>query len=146
MNELKLLALDEDDLDIVSTHMQDAVFKVGDVTFDGKRANFTLIGNRFVWEKAAAKGRSFERRRSALSFKRVKSVKSKGINLKNKDVVLDLLALRFEKTDDGPEGVVELLLAGDATIHLEVECIEAQLADLGGAWETVSKPRHLAEF
>jgi len=33
-------------------------------------------------------------------------------------------------------------LSGTASIVLEVECIEVQFADVGGAWETTSKPRH----
>jgi hypothetical protein len=56
--------------------------------------------------------------------------------------VLSLLAIRFEQKGEGPEGSIEVDLAGGATIALDVECIEVQLADIGGAWETASKPRH----
>ncbi len=69
-------------------------------------------------------------------------VKSAGVDRKNKDAVLDLLAIRFEKQGEGPEGVIELVLAGGGVVRLDVECIEAQLADVGGAWETKSKPQH----
>ncbi len=143
MSELKLLALDEEDLDIVSAHMQDAVFKMADLEFDRKRGHFALTTNRFVWEKAAAKGKSFERRRAALVFKRVLSVRSIGVDRKNRDAVLDLLAIQFEKAAEGPEGTIELLLAGDGVIRLNVECIEVQLADVGGTWETTAKPQHM---
>jgi hypothetical protein len=37
---------------------------------------------------------------------------------------------------------VELLLSGGGTIALDVECIEVALADIGGAWETATRPRH----
>lgn len=143
MTELKLLALDEEDLDIVSAHMQDAVFKCTDVEYDKKRGLFALKANRFVWEKAVEKGKSFERRRAALVFKRVHGVRSIGFDRKNGSAVLDLLAIQFEKAADGPEGTIELLLAGDGAIRLNVECIEVQLADMGGTWETNTKPEHM---
>jgi hypothetical protein len=144
MSDLKLLALDEEDLNIVSAHMQDCVFKTAEIEFDGKAGQFAFTANRFVWEKAAENGKSFERRKAALVFKRVKAVRSIGIDRKNREAVLDLLAILFEKAGDGPEGTVELSLAGGSAIQLDVECIEVQLADIGGAWETTSKPRHPA--
>ena len=69
---LKLIALDADDLAIISAHMQDAVFKVGDLSFSARSGLFSLAANRFVWEKAARTTKSFERRRAALSFKLLK--------------------------------------------------------------------------
>lgn len=145
MSDLKLLALDEEDLSVVSAHMQDSVFKTAEVEFDGRARQFSLTANRFVWEKAVEKGKSFERRKAALIFKRVKGVRSLGVDRQKPDAVNDLLAIRFEKQAEGPEGTVELLLAGGGAIHLDVECIEAQLADIGGAWETTSRPNHTAE-
>jgi hypothetical protein len=142
MTELKLLALDTDDLGVISAHMQDAVFKVGDVRWSASERNFSLAGNRFVWEKLGKKRKEYERRRSALVFKRVQAVRSIGINLSHKEEVLSLLAITFTQKGEGPEGTVELVLSGTATIALDVECIEVALADVGGAWETASKPRH----
>jgi hypothetical protein len=142
MTGLKLLALDEEDLDIVSAHMQDSVFKVSEVTFDGKARQLAMAVNRFVWESASERGKSFERRKAALVFKRVNAVRSVGVDRKNKEAVLDLLAIRFEKQGEGPEGTIELMLAGGGLVQLDVECIEVQLADIGGAWETTSKPQH----
>ena len=143
MHELKLLALDEEDLDIVSAHMQDAVFKTADLEYDGKHGLFAIKANRFVWEKAVERGQSYERRRSALVFKRVRAVRSVGFDRKNGEAVLDLLAIQFEKAADGPEGTIELLLAGDGAVRLEVECIEVQLTDMAGAWEANARPEHM---
>lgn len=139
---LKLLALDEDDLKIISAHMQDAVFRAGDISFSLKDRQLTLVANRFVWETAQEKSKSFERRRSLLVFKQVNSVRSIGFDRKAKDLVLDLLAITFDKDEEGPEGSIELVLAGSASILLNVDCIEVQLADTGGAWETLVKPFH----
>lgn len=142
MTELKLLALDKDDLDVVSAHMQDAVFKLSDVSWSASEKMFSLAANRFDWEAATGKRKGFERHRAALVFKRALAVRSTGIDRNRKEDVLSLLAVRFAQKDDGPEGTVELVLSGGATIALDVECIEVALADIGGAWETASRPRH----
>lgn len=144
MTDLKLLALDADDLAIISAHMQDAVFKVGDLSFSARSGLFSLAANRFVWEKAARETKSFERRRAGLSFKRVEAVRSIGFDRRKADEVMSLLAIRYEPKGEGPDGVVELVLAGGGMIALEVECIEAQLSDTGGAWETTARPEHEA--
>ena len=138
---LKLMALDEQDLAVVSAHMQDAVFKSADLSYTPKTNSFTVVANRFVWE-GADKAKSFERRRAVLVFKQVKAVRSLRVNRKAPDQVLDLLAIVWHPEGEGPDGEIELVLAGDAAILLDVDCIEVQLADTGGAWETTHKPRH----
>ena len=70
------------------------------------------------------------------------AVRSTGIELRRQDNVLSLLAIRFDQAGEGPEGTVELTLAGNATIALDVECIEAELKDLGPVWRAASMPRH----
>ncbi|WJH38957.1 DUF2948 family protein [Aliirhizobium terrae] len=142
MTELKLLALDKDDLDVVSAHMQDAVFKLADVSWSASEKMFSLAANRFDWKAATGKRKGFERHRAALVFKRALAVRSTGIDRDRKEDVLSLLAVRFVQKGEGPEGTVELVLSGGATIALDVECIEVALADIGGAWETASRPRH----
>ena len=52
-NQLKLIALDEQDLEIVSSHLQDAVVRVGDLAYVPSQKRFAAILNRFNWEKAA---------------------------------------------------------------------------------------------
>ncbi|MFJ6328607.1 MULTISPECIES: DUF2948 family protein [unclassified Rhizobium] len=142
MSNLKLMALDNEDLAVISAHMQDSVFKVGDMSFAPKLEHFSLAANRFDWERSEERKKSYERHRAALVFKRVQAVRSNGIDRRKRDEVLSLLAIRFEQKGEGPDGTIELTLAGNATIALDVECIEVQLADIGGAWETAHKPRH----
>jgi len=145
MELLKLAALDEEDLNIISAHVQDAVMKVGEITYQKREKRFTLAMRRFVWEN---KGQGFffrrqphQRRLSALSFDRVLTVRSAGIDMAKPEEVLSLLAVRF-LPGETPSGTVELDFSGGATIQLEVECIEARLSDLGAAWETPVRPRH----
>ncbi|SIQ03228.1 Protein of unknown function [Rhizobium sp. RU35A] len=142
MTDLKLLALDEEDLKIVSAHMQDSVFKPHDIDWSPKRRHFSLVVNRFVWEVADRGDKGYERRRAALTFKRVQGVRALGVDRRSRDDVHALLAIRFTKNGEGPDGVIELTLSGGAAISLDVECIEAQLADTGGAWGTGNLPKH----
>lgn len=142
MSGLKLLALDAEDLSIISTHMQDSVFKLKDVSFDKKYGQLLLSGNRFVWESGTKKGHTPERCRSVLALKRVGNVRSHGFNRDNKEQVLSLLAVQFTQNGEGPDGTIELVLSGGGAIALDVECIEAQLTDVSGGWDTASRPQH----
>lgn len=139
---LKLLALDDEDLAVVSAHVQDAVFKCGDLHYWPAKKQFAVAANRFAWEETEKGSQPFERRRAAVVFKQVRGVKSTGFDRTNEESVQSLLAVTYDKDGDGPEGAIELVLAGGGSILLDVECIEVQLADTGGAWETKRKPRH----
>ena len=140
MPELKLLALDSQDLDVISATTQDAVVRVGDMGFAQGDHRFALLMNRFAWEQA---GKVRERRRAALSFDRVLEAKVAGINLDAVEGVLELLAIRFTETE-APSGQVELAFAGGGTIRLNVECLEVRLQDLGAAWAARQTPGHAA--
>ncbi|MGH1352427.1 MAG: DUF2948 family protein [Methyloligellaceae bacterium] len=145
MTDLKLIALDKEDLEIISAHLQDAVMRVGDIAYLPKQNKFAALTNRFNWEKVhAEKKRSrkkYERRRSALRIERVLGAQIQNINLRDKDAVLELLALQFEAGDE-PEGSISLVFAGGGAVKLYVECIEVELNDLGAAWETKNMPEH----
>ncbi|AXS42475.1 DUF2948 family protein [Breoghania sp. L-A4] len=142
MDQLKLAALDAEDLQVVSAHVQDAVVKLADMHWQPAEQRFMLVVNRFVWDSVTGKRqRQYERRRSALHFNRVMAVRSSGIDRSNKDAVLELLALAFEESE-APAGQLTLVFAGGGAVQLDVECIEAQLADLGAAWATDNKPEH----
>jgi hypothetical protein len=146
MSELKLLALDNDDLAVISAHIQDSVFKLSDVQYEARRGQFALQFNRFLWEHSAKTSGQNARCRSFLCVKRVTAVRSTGINRRETDKVHSLLALRFTEKDGGPGGTLELILSGDGIIALDIECIETQLADVSGAWSTSSEPQHSAAF
>lgn len=143
MDTLKLIALDEEDLQILSAHLQDSVLKVGDIEYLAADKKLVLGVNRFVWELATdgKRHRSFERRRTALLFDRVGKVKVTGIDRRYTNDILSLLAIRFI-AEDAPSGIIELTFAAGKALRLEVEAIEAQLTDLGPAWETSFKPEH----
>ncbi|WP_428032788.1 DUF2948 family protein [Ancylobacter sp.] len=159
MAGLKLIALDSEDLAVLSVHLQDAVVAVSDMTFLPKERRFVLLANRFDWEKAiqaeamadadaplgaaAAAAGPCVRRRSGLRFERVLGARVRGIDLKNKQGLLNLLALSFDEVDT-PSGTVTLLFSGGAEVQLDLECMEAALEDLGPAWDAKGTPCHEA--
>ncbi|AOO83380.1 DUF2948 family protein [Bosea vaviloviae] len=136
---LKLIALDADDLAILSAHLQDAVLKVTDIAYLPGEKRFALAARRFDWAGAQAGQR--RRRLAALHFERVTTARSTGIDTAAPGTVLNLLAITFEERD-GPTGDVTLHFSDGAAIRLDVECIEAQMKDLGPVWEAVATPDH----
>jgi Protein of unknown function (DUF2948) len=144
LDQLKFVVLDEEDLEIVSTHLQDAVVKVSDVLWRPRENRLVVALNRFDWESAQADKPEYRRRRSALRFERVLSCKGRDMSPASTDGVLNLLAVEFSETD-GPSGIVTLTFSGGAALRLDVECLEAELADLGPTWTTAVCPAHADE-
>jgi hypothetical protein len=145
MDQLKFVVLDEEDLEVVSAHLQDAVVKVSDVLWRPQEMRLVVALNRFDWESAQSAQPEYRRRRAVLRFERVLACKGKDVNPAGKDGVLNLLAVEFSETDT-PSGAVTITFSGGAVLRLEVECLEAELADLGPSWTTTACPVHaLAE-
>src|SRR3954467_7347303 len=105
MDPLKLIALDHEDIAVVSTHLQDAVVKVSDIVWLPSEHRLVLGLNRFDWEACGDVSPCYQRRRTALRFERVNAFRCRGINPATKDAVLNLLAVEFDETD-APSGVV----------------------------------------
>ena len=150
MDELKLVALDKDDIEVVSAHVQDALVKVADILWQAGEHRFIMALDRFDWMNAVEATGSegtrppdYRRCRTALRFERVKACKCRGLDQTNKDATLNLLAIEFAE-HDAPAGTVWLTFSGGGAIRLEVECLEAELADLGEAYAAVICPDHFA--
>jgi hypothetical protein len=143
---LNLGALDGDDLQVIATLTQDAVFPVTEMTWRPSERRFALLLNRFRWEDkdaATRRNRAFERVQSVLVFDSVLSVGSQGIDRKDKDMILSLLSIVFEPQDDGA-GQVILTLAGDGAIRLSVEALDVTLKDVTRPYKAPSghAPHH----
>src|SRR5262245_13826147 len=124
MDLLKLLALDGEDMDVVSAHLQDAVVKVADIHWRPSEHRVVVGLNRFDWGTAVnGQTQEFHRCRAALRFERVISCKCRNLDSVAKDQVLNLLAIAFECIDP-PGGVVTLTFSGGGVLRLEVECLE----------------------
>jgi Protein of unknown function (DUF2948) len=145
MNRPTLAAQDTEDLEIISARLQDAVARVKDVVWLPKAHRFAALFNRFKWEDSELK-RAALRVRSRLSFEFVRSAKAHNIRYGDPEAVLSLLAIRFmQAAPDDPGGAIELVFSGGGSIRLDVECIEATLADVGGEWAARGRPAHPVE-
>lgn len=137
---LHLTAFDADDLAAVSAQMQDAVLKLGDVSWNPSRKTFALVASRFAWDALPEK----QRRRAGLRFNYVTAARRHLPANAGTDMVLALLAITFAPKGgkDKLSGTVTLSFSGGHVIALEVEVIDAQLDDLGSAWTASSEPSH----
>ena len=141
MTDLKLIALDAEDLAVFSANLQDAVLRVADMTYLKAEQRFAALVNRFDWEASlATHGQALTRRRCGLRFERVQAAQVAGFQ-PGSDAVLSLLSVEFEETA-APGGTLTLTFSGNAAVRLTVECIEGELKDLGAAWQTRHRPEH----
>ncbi len=140
MNKLKLAARDSADLDVIAAQLQDAVAQIRDLVYLPKTRRFAALFNRFKWEDGKAQNL---RIRTGLHFDTVLSVKTLNLRHEAPDAVVSLLTIRFTPTaPDDCAGIVELLFSGGGVLRLEVECLEAGLADMSDPWPTLSRPQH----
>lgn len=136
LKPLRLLAQDPEDLEVISAAMQDAVLKVGDISYEAKARRLTIGFNRYRWEAAGN-----ERVRAGLQLGGVLQVQARKIRRGARDAVLELLALTFTP-GDAPGGVITLSFAGGGDLRATVECVEAVLADVSTPWPTPRTPAH----
>tara|TARA_B100000963_G_C22482554_1_gene605408 strand:+ start:413 stop:856 length:444 start_codon:yes stop_codon:yes gene_type:complete len=139
---LKLIAKTEEDLRVVSAHLQDSIVNVSDIASLKKNKIFLMQLNRFMWEDVE-KGvfRKNKRIRTILKFENVINVLSKNINQVKKDKFLDFLAIESNLTTDN-NYEMKIIFAGDSVIRIISEVIEVTLDDQGEAWDTKNKPKH----
>jgi hypothetical protein len=139
MDLLRLVALDQEDLAIISAHLQDAIVRVGDIAYLPKEKRFAIAARRFDWEVGPREAP--RRRLTGLHFERATAVRTRGIDPTRQDTVLELLAITYEERDP-PSGTATLIFADGGAIQIDVECIEMQMKDLGPVWEAESRPVH----
>lgn len=139
---LVLGAVDQEDLEVLSAQVQDAIVAIGHMTWERKRRRFALLLNRYVWEDQPARGRG-RRVQAGLHFDGVRKVRTLNLGDKPRDSLLNLLAVNFEPAGDGdPGGTVILTFSGGAAVKLDVECLDAHLRDIGKPWKARARPSH----
>lgn len=137
---LKLVAMEREDLAIVSAHLQDAVARVGEMAYLPAEKRFAMVVNRFDWIAASEQEKAL-RRRAGLHFERVLNARVRNLDLKDDNAVVNLLAVEFTEKDP-PSGTITLYFSGDAAVQLDVECIEMAMRDLGPEWAAKKRPQH----
>ena len=139
---LKLIANSDEDLRVISAHLQDAIVSVKDIANLKKNKIFLMQLNRFMWEDVE-KGvfRKNKRIRTILKFDNILKVNSKNIRQNGKDKFLDFLAIESNQMPD-KNYEMKLIFAGDLIIKILAELIEVTLDDQGDPWDTINKPQH----
>ena len=142
LKNLKLTANSNEDLKVISAHLQDSIVYTSDIANLKKNRIFLMQLNRFMWEDVE-KGvfRKNKRIRTILKFENVISVLSKGISQKKRPRFLDFLTM---ESDLMPNKTYEikLIFSGDAIIKVNTEVIDVVLDDQGASWESKTKPKH----
>lgn len=126
---LNLGAMDPEDLQVISSLAQDAIFPITEMTWRAGERRFALLINRFRWEDQGRTRHAPERVQSLLVVDNVLRVASQGIDRSDRDTVLSLLSVTFEPGEEG-SGHLILTLAGDGAIRLEIEALEVTLKDV----------------
>lgn len=143
MADMKIQALDGDDLAILAAQCQDAIVRVGDIAFLPKERRFAFVANRFDWLSAIKpqNKKDWQRRASGIRFEAVNRAQLTGFDPTAVNAVLVLLSIEFASAE-APAGWITLQFAAGAAIRLEVEYIEAELKDLGAVWSAKHRPDH----
>ena len=139
---LKLIAKTEEDIRVISAHLQDSIVKTSDIASLKRNKIFLIQLNRFMWEDVE-KGvfRKNKRIRTVLKFENILEVTAKNINQKKGDRFLDFLAIETLKMPD-KNYEMKIIFAGDIVIKLVTEAIDVTLDDQGSPWESKNKPKH----
>ncbi len=142
VQNLKLIAKTNEDLRVISAHLQDSIVNTSEIANLKKNRIFLMQLNRFMWEDVE-KGvfRKNKRIRTVLKFENVLKVSSKNVNQKKNDRFLDFLAIETSKMPD-KNYEMNLIFSGDIVIKLVAEAIEVTLDDQGSPWESKHKPKH----
>ncbi|MFQ5439120.1 MAG: DUF2948 family protein [Paracoccaceae bacterium] len=146
---LRLKAIDREDLAVMATLVQDAVFPITEMSWQPAKRRFGLFLNRFRWEdmaKAEKHRRPVERVQAMMVVNDVMNVESTGIERGETDTILSLLDISFAPGKDGT-GRLEFTLAGDGAIALQVECLDVMLSDVTRPYKAPSgsAPSHEPE-
>ncbi|MEO0748845.1 MAG: DUF2948 family protein [Pseudomonadota bacterium] len=126
---LNLGALDSEDLQVISSLIQDAVLPVSEMSWRPRDRRFALLVNRFRWEDEGRDRHGSERVQSLLVIDHVLRVASQGVNPREKETILALLSISFEPIEESA-WQLQLTLAGDGAIRLDVEALEVTLKDV----------------
>lgn len=145
---IKLRAEDGEDLAVVSACLQDAILPIGEMCYEPGAQRFVLVVNRFKWEAAgggaADRGPAadddhlfpYERTQCGVRFERVTAARVRGIDLKDRRQMLELLSVA--PTEAG----VLLTFAGGGALRLEGRDWLCVVEDLGEPWPTSNRPCH----
>ena len=135
----KLIAQDAEDLKVFSALLQDAVLLIKETAWLKGERRFAFIANRYRWEEPAAK----ERVRTGVHFDHVSAVRARDVDLSAGETPIVILSVAFEPGPNAPSGALRIACAGGGDIQIDVETVEAGMADISKPWKAQRAPRHI---
>lgn len=135
---LKLRAEDAEDLGVISSALQDAIGRIGEISYDAAARRLTLALNRFRWEAGA---KTNERVRCGLQLGGVMAVQQRKLRRDARKAVIELLTITFEP-GEAPGGAILFTFAGGGDLRAQVECIDVVAADVSEPWAATQRPSH----
>ena len=119
----KIIATDNEGLQMISACCSGAKVKISDIKFLKSNKIFLLSVERIKVES----GEEYKKVNSICEFDFVDRVKSKNIDQKNKDFLLELIGINYLKNKDDHE--INLIFNNNSHISLTTETIEVSLED-----------------
>ena len=119
----KIIATDNEGLQMISACCAGAKVKISDIKFLQSNKTFLLSVERTKIES----GQEDKKINSICKFDFVDRVKSKNIDQKNKDFLLELIGINYLKNKDDHE--INLIFNNNSHISLTTDTIEVRLED-----------------
>tara|TARA_B100000900_G_scaffold69378_1_gene54638 strand:- start:449 stop:850 length:402 start_codon:yes stop_codon:yes gene_type:complete len=119
----QIIANDNEGLQMISACSSGAKVKISDIKYLGSNKVFLISLERTKLEE----NKTNKKINSICRFDFVDKVKSKNIDQKKKDSILELIAIDYMKNKDNYE--INLIFKNNAHIALTTETIEARLED-----------------
>ena len=119
----KIIATDNEGLQMISACCSGAKVKISDIKFLKSNKIFLLSVERTKVES----GEEYKKINSICKFDFVDRVKSKNIDQKNQDFLLELIGINYLKNKDDHE--INLIFNNNSHISLTTDTIEVRLED-----------------
>lgn len=141
ISALKICAKASEDIDILASTLQDAIFPLCDMAWLRDEGEFIAVINRYKWD-TTSKDEPSERTNCGLHFHHVTDIQTRNIDIADRSLMLHLLTVRHQKTDDDKDSL-HLVFSEDADILITASEICIFLQDIGEPWPAVCCPTHL---
>jgi len=147
-DRLRLLAASQDDLQVMSALLQDAIIPGEDMQFDRGGRRFVMVANRFCWDLPPVEGVTSEsggpvyrRRLCGIQIGGVRSVRQSGMPADRRVALLNLLAMTSDVEEDGTTSLT-MLFSGGAALRLSLDVLQVIAEDIAAGQPTPNRPHH----
>ena len=146
-DRVRLRAVSSEDIEVLSTLLQDAIIPGEDMTYDRSSRRFVMVANRFCWDRPAIAGVTtdagapvYERQLCGIQIHGVDQVLTTGMPASRRGALFNLLAITGATTKEGAN--VELLFSDGVSLRLVSDGLLILAEDLDDGHPTPNLPSH----